>query len=68
MTDSLEAHITESRRHFDLTEPSHQAGVVELAEKFLNSSVPLGELLERTQQPDTPLEARIAALLADSRR
>lgn len=54
--------IARARDVFDLTDPGHQDGVRELAEFLLDEGSHL--VVERT----APIEARMAALLADSRR
>jgi hypothetical protein len=65
MLDSL---IQNARRRFDLTERSHQASVLRLAEALLDGRGEKGEILARASAPDAPLESRMAALLAESRR
>lgn len=63
----LDELIRSARREFDLTERGHRESVTELAGAFLAEAVPPAEILSGTASSDTPLEARIAALLADSR-
>ena len=64
--------ISASRTEFDLTDPSHQASVLQLAERFLQE---LGQGLEagedlknKLRAEGVPMEARMAGLLASSKK
>jgi hypothetical protein len=59
----LDERIRQARDEFDLTDPDHQVSVVALAEALLADGVRTGPV-----DPQSPIEARIAGLLADSRR
>lgn len=59
--------IDNARHHFDLTDPEHQESVTNLAETFLDRPEPLEEVLQLAGAAEAPLEARMAALLAESR-
>jgi hypothetical protein len=59
----LDERIRQARDEFDLTDPDHQVSVVALAEALLADGVRTGPV-----DPESPIEARIAGLLADSRR
>lgn len=64
----IEDLIQSAQTEFDLTERGHQESLIRLAEELVGVSEPISEILERTASGEVPLEARIAALLADSRR
>lgn len=59
--------IRQAREDFDLTNPSHQQSVKELAECFLQQP-DFDSVMEAVRAPGAPLEARMAGLLAQSRR
>ena len=59
--------IRDAREDFDLTDPVHQESVIALAEALLGAEEPLAQVLAEAGAPESPLEARMAALLADSR-
>ena len=63
----LSSLIDNARKDFDLTDPSHQESVTALAEALLKTDAPLSEVLTTAGAAESPLEARMAALLADSR-
>ncbi|MEM7147785.1 MAG: glycosyltransferase [Verrucomicrobiota bacterium] len=63
----IEALIEGARADFDLTEASHRESVRELAEAFLEGGDTEG-LRRRLGEGGVPLEARMAGLLAESRR
>ncbi|MEM7699629.1 MAG: glycosyltransferase [Verrucomicrobiota bacterium] len=63
----LEEAIQSARSDFDLTEKEHQRSVTALAELLLTSGESAAEAILKASAPTAPLEARIAALLADSR-
>lgn len=65
---TLDTLIQQSRSSFDLTEPADQASVQNLAEALLERPEPFAEVLMLARAATAPMEARIAALLADSRR
>lgn len=58
--------ISSARQDFDLTNPSHQKSVLELAENFMTVQ-DLNELREQLRAGDVALEARMAGLLAQSK-
>lgn len=64
MIDEL---IRSARKKFDLTENGHQESVKNLAEKLLEEGDGIDVALEKASDANAPLEARMAALLADSR-
>lgn len=59
--------ISQAREDFDLTNPSHQQSVKELAERFLEQQ-DINGVMEALRAADAPLEARMAGLLAQSRQ
>lgn len=59
--------IRQAREDFDLTNPSHQQSVKELAECLLQEQ-DFDAVIEEVRASDAPLEARMARLLAQSRR
>ncbi|NIP98614.1 MAG: glycosyltransferase, partial [Akkermansiaceae bacterium] len=59
----LEGRIRDAKREFDLTNPDDQVSVRELAEEIL-AEEPAAIAIDR----ESPIEARIAGLLAESRR
>lgn len=66
----LHERLANARAHFDLTDPAHQESVVRLAEDLLAEG---GEAAGDgggfpARDPSLPLEARMAGLLAESRR
>lgn len=63
----FEQLIAGARKDFDLTEPSHQVSVTRLAEEFIKSD-DAEALRELLHGEGVPLEARMAGLLADSKR
>lgn len=63
MTDEL---INAAKTEFDLTNPSHQKSVLELAENLM-AEQNLEELREQLRVEDVALEARMAGLLAQSK-
>ena len=61
---SMSSHrIRDARHEFDLTDPAHQESVRDLAEFLLRDESSAGAV-----NRESPLEARMAALLAESRR
>lgn len=63
----IEELIRAAKTEFDLTDPCHQASVLQLAERFLEEQDP-GVLQNRLRAEGVPIEARMAGLLAASRR
>jgi hypothetical protein len=59
----LDDQIRHAKRQFDLTDPDHQRSVLELADACLGEWAKLPRI-----DRDSPIEARMAWLLADSRR
>ena len=64
---TLEELIQSARKSFDLTVKEDQESVRNLAEAFLEYKGDLETIIQKAGDKDAPLEARIAALLADSR-
>ena len=64
----IEKLIQNAREDFDLTESAHQASVIQLAEALLDAPGDRSANLALAGADDAPLEARIAALLAESRQ
>ena len=64
--------ISASRTEFDLTDPSHQASVLQLAERFLQELAQGSEagedLKNKLRAEGVPMEARMAGLLASSKK
>ena len=65
---NCEALIESARESFQLTEKEHQQSVIRLAEALLADPASVDEAIAKAGDPSAPLEARMAALLADSRR
>jgi hypothetical protein len=61
----LGERIRGAKREFDLTSADHQASVLALAEWFLEEEA---DAVAAAVTSEAPIEARIASLLADSRR
>jgi hypothetical protein len=64
--------ISAASTEFDLTEPSHQESVLQLAERFLQELAEGSEagedLKNKLRAEGVPMEARMAGLLAGSRK
>ena len=64
--------ISAARTEFDLTDPSHQESVLQLAERFLQELAEGSEagedLKNKLRAEGVPMEARMAGLLAGSRK
>ena len=64
--------ISAARTEFDLTDPSHQKSVLQLAERFLRElaegSEAAEDLKNKLRAEGVPMEARMAGLLAGSRK
>jgi len=64
--------ISAARTEFDLTDPSHQKSVLHLAERFLRElaegSEAAEDLKNKLRAEGVPMEARMAGLLAGSRK
>ena len=63
----IEELIKAAKTEFDLTDPSHQASVLQLAQRFLEEQ-DAEALQSRLRAKGVPMEARMAGLLAASRR
>lgn len=65
----LEDLFAQAKDQFDLTEPSHQESLLALAEALLaDKTISAEALAAKAREPETPLEAKIAAKLVDSRQ
>ena len=64
--------ISAARTEFDLTDPSHQESILQLAERFLQELAEGSEagedLKNKLRAEGVPMEARMAGLLAGSRK
>lgn len=67
MTEEL---IQAAKTEFDLTDPSHQKSVLDLAERFLDllKDGDIEDLRNKLRAKGVPMEARMAGLLASSKK
>ncbi|MGB2402663.1 MAG: glycosyltransferase, partial [Akkermansiaceae bacterium] len=66
----IEELIKAAKIEFDLTDPSHQASVLQLAERFLDylKDGDVEVLRNKLRVEGVPMEARMAGLLASSKK